>query len=87
MGYGTNVGVISGLDKDIIFRMNASNLHAFKSSGEIIFGATAIVGTEKISLQGDTLLNSNVNMANLPTASAGLSSGDIWNNSGVLNIV
>lgn len=28
-----------------------------------------------------------VNMSNLPTSSAGLSSGDIWNNSGVLNIV
>ena len=28
-----------------------------------------------------------VSMPNLPTSSAGLSSGDIWNNSGVLNIV
>jgi hypothetical protein len=28
-----------------------------------------------------------VNMANLPTSSAGLVAGDLWNNSGVLNIV
>ena len=31
--------------------------------------------------------NGVLNAANLPTSSAGLSSGDIWNNSGVLNIV
>jgi hypothetical protein len=29
----------------------------------------------------------NVNMANLPTSSAGLSAGDLWNNAGVINIV
>lgn len=31
--------------------------------------------------------NGVVNLANIPTSSAGLSSGDVWNNSGVLNIV
>lgn len=31
--------------------------------------------------------NGRVNMANLPTSSAGLSAGDLWNNGGVLNIV
>jgi hypothetical protein len=31
--------------------------------------------------------NGVVNMANLPTSSAGLSAGDLWNNSGVINIV
>ncbi len=31
--------------------------------------------------------NGRVSMPNLPTSSAGLSAGDIWNNSGVLNIV
>lgn len=29
----------------------------------------------------------NINMGNLPTSSAGLAAGDLWNNSGVLNIV
>jgi hypothetical protein len=28
-----------------------------------------------------------VNIANMPTSSAGLSAGDLWNNSGVVNIV
>jgi hypothetical protein len=31
--------------------------------------------------------NGVINASNLPTSSAGLSSGDVWNNSGVLNIV
>tara|TARA_B110000027_G_scaffold134076_1_gene164801 strand:+ start:670 stop:2124 length:1455 start_codon:yes stop_codon:yes gene_type:complete len=31
--------------------------------------------------------NGQINASSLPTSSAGLSSGDIWNNSGVLNIV
>ena len=31
--------------------------------------------------------NGVVNMANLPTSSTGLSAGDLWNNSGVINIV
>jgi hypothetical protein len=31
--------------------------------------------------------NGTLNLPNLPTSSAGLSSGDVWNNSGVLNIV
>jgi len=31
--------------------------------------------------------NGNINMANLPTSSAGLSAGDLWNNAGVINIV
>ena len=31
--------------------------------------------------------NGTLNLPNLPTSSVGLSSGDVWNNSGVLNIV
>lgn len=31
--------------------------------------------------------NGRLNISNLPTSSAGLSSGDIWNNGGVLTIV
>ena len=34
-----------------------------------------------------TAENGRVNMASLPTSSAGLAAGDIWNNSGVLNII
>jgi len=31
--------------------------------------------------------NGNLNLPNLPTSSSGLASGDLWNNSGVINIV
>ena len=74
----------------------------------------AVIGSEKFSIQEDTLIKGSnnsastsgfkvtdvnnvslldiknsgqINMGSLPTSSAGLSSGDIWNNSGVLNIV
>ena len=52
-------------------------------------------GVDKVKLLPSTGLNiltdlkttANINASNLPTSSAGLSSGDVWNNSGVLNIV
>jgi len=56
------------------------------TSRKFIVGGSALIGTEKISLQGDTLLNANVNMPNLPTSATGLSSGDIWNDGGTLKI-
>jgi hypothetical protein len=43
-----------------------------------------------IQVDGTTqfaISNGNISMPNLPTSSAGLSSGDLWNNSGVVNIV
>jgi hypothetical protein len=78
-------------------------------------GASAPVGTEDISLQGETLIKGNgtstgttlalydndtiptknvdfldngqIRFLNLPTSSAGLSAGDIWNDGGTLKIV
>ena len=63
-------------------------------------GDTSIEGSDtsvvtdglKVSdVNGDSLLrvknNGVINASKLPTSSAGLSSGDIWNNGGVLNIV
>ena len=52
-------------------------------------------GVDKVQLLPSTGLNiltdlkttANINASNLPTSSVGLVSGDIWNNSGVLNIV
>ena len=52
-----------------------------------VVGGALPIGTEEISLQGDTLLNANVNMPNLPTSASGLSSGDVYNDSGTLKIV
>lgn len=50
--------------------------------------ATSLITTDaannKVTLGGSGV---TLNFANLPTSSSGLSSGDVWNNSGVLNIV
>ena len=64
-----------------------SNTLKFSSLGDFIVGSSAAVGTENISLQGDTLLNANVNMPNLPTSASGLSSGDLYNDGGTVKIV
>jgi len=54
---------------------------------KLIIGSSSLIGTEDISLQGDTLLNANVNMPNLPTSSTGLVSGDLYNDGGTVKIV
>ncbi len=36
---------------------------------------------------GITVTPTKVNLANLPTSSSGLASGDLWNNSNVINII
>ena len=108
------MGVLTGYTRGIEIYLSASVIHTFNVDGTTIFKGTAVVGSEKISLQDDTLVkgsdtsasttgfkvtnsanssglevknNGVINASNLPTSSAGLSSGDIWNNSGVLNIV
>ena len=48
---------------------------------------TGITSGKILDVDGDTLLNANLNMPNLPTSSAGLSSGDVWNDGGTLKIV
>ena len=60
----------------------------------LIKGSNNAVGTSgfKVTdINNNSLLdvqnNGKINASSLPTSSAGLSSGDIWNNSGVLNIV
>tara|TARA_R110001606_G_scaffold10162_1_gene43696 strand:+ start:428 stop:1867 length:1440 start_codon:yes stop_codon:yes gene_type:complete len=58
----------------------------WSNSQGLIVGSGAKVGSEDISLQGDTLLNENVNMPNLPTSATGLSSGDLWNDGGTVKI-
>lgn len=40
-----------------------------------------------IELNGNTRVNGSMNISGLPTSAAGLNSGDVWNNGGVLNIV
>ena len=66
-----------------------SVLWAFRNNGDIVQGKDSTIDTNgnTLTIDGDTVLNANVNMPNLPTSSAGLSSGDIYNDSGTLKIV
>ena len=60
---------------------------------EILNVPTDLAGAYKMSFEvgGSERMHitetGQVNMSNIPTSSAGLSAGDIWNNSGVLSIV
>jgi hypothetical protein len=57
------------------------NIEAANGNFQIVEAGTA--GQEHFTIKpGGT-----INMKNLPTSSSGLVSGDVWNNSGVLNIV
>ena len=52
------------------------------SNGDIWYDGT------NVNVQGDLKVNaSNINFTGLPTSSAGLSAGDLWNDSGTLKIV
>lgn len=52
----------------------------------IILKGNAIIGTEDISLQGDTLLTANVKMSNIPSLPAGTVAGELWSQNGTLRI-
>jgi len=57
------------------------------NSNYTIGDALRHIPTLTMDMAGNATFPANVNMANLPTSSSGLSSGDLWNNSGVVNIV
>ena len=79
------VGITSSATR--IVRNNV--IRAFFADAFTIFGSdnTTTINGEDISLQGDVLMNANVNMSNLPTSATGLVSGDIYNDGGTLKIV
>jgi len=67
-------------------KSSGANISAVYGNGVMVFGGYLPIGSELFSLQGNTLLNANVNMPNLPTSSTGLATGDIYNDSGTLKI-
>lgn len=87
----------------IDFRRGASTLMRLFSGGSLAIGHTSASARLHVRSDttnpaarfednsGNPLLivnrNGRINMASLPTSSAGLSAGDLWNNGGVLNIV
>jgi hypothetical protein len=65
---------------------------ANNQTNQIVIGFDAVGAGSNTATIGNTsivktILRGTLNAANLPTSSAGLVSGDIWNNGGVLNIV
>ena len=76
-----------------IFRIKSDGT-SFLNSGFVLNGKdnlSSSSGFKVTDINNNSLLdiknNGQINASSLPTSSAGLSSGDIWNNSGVLNIV
>ena len=77
-----------GLIRNNTYRHRVNDTETYMGNKTIISPTytESFIGSEDISLQGDTLLNANVNMPNLPTSATGLSSGDLWNDGGTLKI-
>jgi hypothetical protein len=66
--------------------------NAATETNQIVIGYQATgAGSNTVTLGNTsivkTILRGTINAANLPTSSAGLVAGDIWNNLGILNIV
>lgn len=69
---------------------NSTNLVQAIIGGKALFGTTSghdlqfvTTGSSRLTIKSSGVIN----ITSLPTSAAGLSSGDIWNNAGVLNIV
>jgi hypothetical protein len=73
IGTNTRVG-IAGANNEIVIGYNAIGA----GSNTVTLGNTSIT---------KTILRGTINAAGLPTSSAGLSAGDIWNDGGTLKIV
>lgn len=48
----------------------------------------SVDATDNMTITGNlTIVGVALNIANIPTSASGLSSGDVWSNSGILTIV
>jgi hypothetical protein len=50
-------------------------------------GIGTVAPTTLLDVAGDVTTSGNVNFSGIPTSSAGLSAGDLWNNAGILTII
>jgi len=87
-GNGTTGTIIRGVNGSSLYQ-GSSNAYAgyfsaqgIKTGQNIGLFATAANASTNYAIKTD----GNINMANLPTSSLGLSTGDLWNNAGVINI-
>ena len=69
-------------------KLNGDPTFTFLDNGNVIIGGNSTIDLDGniLTFDGDLILNSNVNTPNLPTASTGLSSGDLWNENGVVRV-
>jgi len=83
-------GLTPTLSNNIIIADGQGNQRlVFNSSGQGVVGSSAyptFVSGIQFDIVGKARATS-LNLSALPTSSAGLSSGDLWNNAGVVNIV
>lgn len=75
-----------------VFIGNETKALTGSQTNQIVIGYQAIgAGSNTVTIGNTsiikTILRGTVNMANLPTSSVGLVAGDLWNNSGVVNII
>lgn len=83
-----------GMNKNLrLDTVGAANLYVNNGgSGLQLNGGNTVSGHIRINNAGDvgigiTAINSRLAISGLPTSSAGLLTGDVWSNSGVLNII
>jgi len=79
-----NVCITTASASPIVFGMwqtsTASEVMRITTSNNLLINKT-VDGGQRLQVSG------SVNLASLPTSASGLVAGDVWNNSGVLNIV
>jgi|14_taG_2_1085336.scaffolds.fasta_scaffold06653_4 hypothetical protein len=89
-GSGLSVLVVKGPNPIIQWEDSAGTNNATFNVGvdDNIFYLDDVTGTAVRAFSIKTVSSTSVlNLPNIPTSATGLSSGDVWNNSGVLNIV
>jgi len=82
-GLHTSASGVSPLSKLQVLEIDAQSPAA---DSKLLDLKVAGVSKASIDEDGDAVVN-NLNISSIPTSSGGLSSGDIWSNSGVLTIV
>ena len=90
--YITDGVTANAITNNSIFLGVDSKALANNQTNQIVIGHNAIgAGSNTVTLGNTsitkTILRGTLNAANLPTSSAGLSAGDIWNDAGTLKIV
>tara|TARA_Y100000389_G_scaffold57052_1_gene52962 strand:+ start:155 stop:592 length:438 start_codon:yes stop_codon:yes gene_type:complete len=84
------------IDSEANIILDITNSYNNKNLSEFIFN-NKIKANNGLNITGDTIIgedntdtliiNNKLNIKNLPTSATGLTSGDIWNDSGTLKII